>query len=55
MFKYIVERTYDSKPDRLQRAFDNGYEFVRASEHIPETASRYGYIEYILRKEVQND
>ena len=56
---YKVVRTYDdgkTKDRLLQDAFDSGYEFVRASEYIPETTHdetrRYGYIEYILKKEV---
>lgn len=57
---YKVVRTYDdgnSKVHSLQDAFDSGYEFVRASEYVPEKSHdgtrRYGYIEYILRKEVE--
>ena len=57
MKHYKVIRTYDDgkTPEReLQEAFDNGYEFVRASEYIPEARHdgirRYGYIEYILVK-----
>ena len=56
---YKVVRTYDdgkTKEQLLQDAFDSGYEFVRASEYVPEVSHngtrRYGYIEYILRKEV---
>lgn len=59
MTKYKVVRSYDdgaSPTDKLQSAFDIGYEFVRASEYIPEATHngtrRYGYIEYILKKEV---
>lgn len=59
---YMVVRTYDdgkTKEQLLQDAFDSGYEFVRASEYIPEAnhdgTRRYGYIEYILKKEVMND
>ncbi len=53
-------RTYDdgnTKEQSLQKAFDSGYEFVRASEYIPEAnhdhTRRYGYIEYILAKEIE--
>lgn len=60
MTKYKVVRTYDdgtSRTDELQSAFNVGYEFVRASEHVPEViyggTRRYGYIEYILKKEVE--
>lgn len=58
-YKYKVVRTYDDKKttDILTSAFDDGYEFVRASEYVPEVTHcgvrRYGYIEYILRKEVE--
>ena len=60
MNHYKVIRTYDDgkTPEReLQEAFNNGYEFVRASEYIPEAyhddgTRRYGYIEYILVKNV---
>lgn len=57
-YQYIVVRTYDGGDydEPLQRAFNEGYEFVRASEFVPEVTHsglrRYGYIEYILRKEV---
>lgn len=60
MTKYKVVRTYDDGSDyngKLQSAFDIGYEFVRASEYVPESTHngtrRYGYIEYILRLEVE--
>lgn len=62
MTKYKVVRTYDdsrndSEMAKLTSAFDAGYEFVRASEYIPEAIHngnrRYGYIEYILKKEVE--
>ena len=37
-----------------QKAFDEGWEFLRASEYVPEVEHggrrRYGYIEYILFK-----
>lgn len=56
--KYKVVRTYDggTYKEELEKAFKDGYEFVRASEFIPsETRNgiiRYGYIEYILVKDV---
>ena len=56
MIHYKVVRTYDDGgcESKLQTAFDDGYEFVRASEYIPEATHggtrRYGYIEYILAK-----
>ena len=56
---YKVVRTYDdgkATDKLLQDAFDSGYKFVRASEYVPEATHdgtrRYGYIEYILKKEV---
>ncbi len=59
-YEYKVVRTYDDGTDptcKLQSAFGIGYEFVRASEYVPEAihngTRRYGYIEYILRKEVE--
>lgn len=59
MTKYKVVRTYDDGCDvgKLQSAFDIGYEFVRASEYVPESnhngKRRFGYIEYILKLEVE--
>lgn len=60
MTKYKVVRTYDggtTLTDKLQSAFDIGYEFVRASEYVPidayDSTRRFGYIEYILKKEVE--
>lgn len=61
MKKYKVVRTYDDGKyeANLQEAFDKGYEFVRASEYVPECRHngtvRYGYIEYILVKEENDD
>lgn len=37
----------------LNIAFNDGWEFVRASEYIPKKGRKGGYIEYILRKEVE--
>lgn len=60
-YEYKVVRSYDDGDydEPLQRAFEKGYEFVRASEYVPEVTHsgvrRYGYIEYILRKEVDLD
>ena len=59
MTKYKVVRTYDDNKttELLKNAFDDGYEFVRASEYVPEASHngvrRFGYIEYILKKEVE--
>jgi hypothetical protein len=62
MIKYKVIRSYDDgkvSTKDLQKAFDSGYEFLRASEYVPPTIHgstlRYGYIEYILVKWVQDD
>lgn len=56
--KYKVVRSYDdgkTGEDKLQREFDDGWKFVRASEYVPEATHngvrRFGYIEYILCKE----
>ena len=57
MTEYKVVRSYDGGnfETLLQKAFNEGFEFVRASEFIPESRHngtiRYGYIEYILKKE----
>ena len=57
MTEYKVVRSYDGGKyeEKLQEAFNEGFEFVRASEFIPESRHsgtiRYGYIEYILKKE----
>ncbi len=61
MTKYKVVRSYDGGryEEKLQEAFNEGFEFVRASEYIPESRcngiTRYGYIEYILKKEKKNE
>ena len=56
-YEYKVVRTYDDGQyaDLLNKAFDEGYEFVRASEFVPARRTsngiiRFGYIEYILMK-----
>lgn len=57
MIKYKVVRTYDdgSYMEPLQVAFNDGWQFLRASEYVPECSHggerRFGYIEYILVKE----
>lgn len=55
--RYKVVRSYnptssDSKK-YLENAFEDGWEFVRASEYVPATRCSSGYIEYILKKEVE--
>lgn len=57
-YEYKVVRTFDDGryAEALEVAFEDGYEFVRASEFVPEKERRgiirYGYIEYILRKPI---
>ena len=58
-YKYKVVRSYTdgcvtSEKD-LVEVFDNGYEFVRASEVVENSKGKSNYIEYIVRKEVNND
>ena len=58
-YEYNVVRTYDDGKyeESLQNLFRQGYEFVRASEYVPmerhNGTTRYGYIEYIVRREVE--
>ena len=56
MTEYKVVRSYDGGKyeEKLQEAFNEGFEFVRASEYIPESRQRYGYIEYILKRSANN-
>jgi hypothetical protein len=51
--EYKVVRSYDGgeRTDGLQNAFKEGWQFERASEYVP--SKYYGYIEYILFKEVE--
>ena len=55
-YKYKVVRSYTedstAKSKDLVAAFDDGYEFVRASEVVKNSAGYCDYIEYILQKEV---
>jgi len=61
MLKYKVVRSYDYNEcaDELQEAFDDGWQFLRASEYVPsikfDNILRYGYIEYILYKDGDTD
>lgn len=56
IYEYKVVRTWDDGKctEFLEKAFKEGYEFVRASEYVPSETHggirRYGYIEYILRR-----
>lgn len=59
MKRYRVVRSYKggstNKMD-LERAFDHGWEFVKASEFVPDDGSNgYGYIEYILAREEEDE
>lgn len=49
-YKYIVVRSYADNKTSVKKAFENGFEFVRASDIVPNGISNY--IEYILRKEI---
>ena len=61
--EYKVVRSFDYGTDRelsLQNAFEEGWQFERASEYVPSNSYSegyvtYGYIEYILFKEVENE
>ena len=54
-YQYKVVRSYTDgcalDKQELERAFKDGYEFVRASEVVENSNGRCNYIEYILRKE----
>ena len=57
MTKYKVVRSYgpgsQGREEDLTKAFNEGWEFVRASDYVVSTHSgKSGYIEYILKKEV---
>lgn len=61
-YEYKVVRTYGGGSDigsnRLTEAFSKGWEFVRASDYVPDYISRdlthyFGFIEYILRREIK--
>ena len=57
-YKYKMIRSYTdgcrTKGTDLHRAFEQGYEFVRASEVVKNDDDNYcDYIEYILRREVE--
>ena len=51
-YKYKMVRSY-TKGKELNEAFNDGWEFVRASDLIKNTNGYCDYIEYILRKEVE--
>lgn len=56
MDKYKVVRSYGPSSNRQEKdlieAFEEGYEFVRASEYIESRCGYAGYIEYILKKSI---
>lgn len=56
-YKYKMVRSYTSgnnaKGKDLIEAFNDGWEFVRASDQITNAKGYCDYIEYILRKEVE--
>lgn len=51
-YEYKAVRTYHDDNSRLTKAFNDGYEFVRASEYVPTEPLAPGYIEYILCKPI---
>lgn len=55
-YKYIVVRSYtdncNAAETEVSNAFKNGFEFVRASDVVKNGAYKCDYIEYILRKEI---
>lgn len=61
-YEYKVVRSYGpgstARDIRLIEAFKKGWEFVRASDYVPDYIARdlshyYGYIEYILKREIK--
>ena len=56
-YEYKVVRTYIDNTSHLEKAFENGFEFVTASEFIKGefvNGDRYkGYVEYILRRRLK--
>ena len=57
-YQYRVARSYTdgctAKSEEISRLFSEGYEFVRASEVVENDHGKCNYIEYIVRKEVDN-
>jgi len=60
MKKYKLVRSYHNgkESNSINSLFDDGWEFVHASEFVPACEDaryiHYGYIEYILCKEVED-
>ena len=56
-YQYKMVRSYtdgcEIKGTELHEAFALGYEFVRASELVNNNNGKCDYIEYILRREVE--
>ena len=56
LYKYKLVRSYTDncsvKEEEVVEAFNNGYEFFRASEVVKNGSGKCDYIEYILRKEI---
>lgn len=55
--RYKVVRSFapnsSASADYLEEAFNDGWEFVRASEFVPAQGNKVGYIEYVLKKEIE--
>ena len=55
--EYKVVRSYGpnsiAQTKNLVEAFEEGYQFVRASEYIEGERDKAGYIEYILKREIR--
>ena len=58
-YQYMVARSYTdgctAKSEEISRLFSQGYEFVRASEVVENSSGKCNYIEYVVRKEINND
>jgi len=56
-YEYKVVRSYtdgcSAKSMNLDKAFSEGFEFVRASDIVKNDKGRCDYIEYIVRREVE--
>jgi len=58
--KYIIVRSYHNgnAPVAINSLLEEGYQFVHASEFVPayqdDRYNHYGYIEYVLCKEVED-
>ncbi len=56
-YEYRVVRSYtdgcSAKSMWLDKAFSEGFEFVRASEVVKNAKEKCDYIEYIVRREIE--